>query len=47
MSEAQPESNLQNQKTQKSDETLKSSESFLFNHPINTTSDISEDSIEF
>ena len=47
MSEAQPENNLQNQKTQKSDETLKSSESFLFNHHINTTSDISEDSIEF
>jgi hypothetical protein len=45
--ETQSQENLQNQKTQKSDETLKSNENFLINHPIKTTSDISEDSIEF
>jgi hypothetical protein len=45
--ETQSEENLQYQKTQKSDETLKSNENFLLNHPIKTTSDISEDSIEF
>ena len=43
----QPEEILNNQKTQKSDETLKSSETFLFNQPIKTKTDISEDSIEF
>ena len=46
MNKAQSEENLKKQKTQNSDETSKSNDSSLFNHPIKTTSDISEDSIE-
>lgn len=47
MNKTQSEDILKNQKTQKSDEAFKTSQTYLFNHPIKTTSNISEDSIEF
>ena len=47
MNKTQSEDILKNQKTQKSDEILISNQTYLFNHPIKTASNISEDSIEF
>ena len=47
MNKTQSEEILKNQKAQNSDETSKSNNTFLFNHPLKTTSDISEDSIDF